>query len=444
MIVMHRRLFWKIYLTLLSSLVVVAILMGGLWWLLGETPHDRWGAFRIHLTDQLVTEQDNPPGAVNEAVRRLGDEIGTDISLYGNKGELIASRGTPITNPASIGDPTQRPHLFMRIDLPDGRAVLVRLKPPGQRLQAILTAILIVAGGVGLAAFPMTARLTRQLESLRSGMARWGRGDVWARVDDSGNDEVAAVARTFNAAASRINVLMTSQKALLANASHELRSPLARLRMAVDLWLNRPEDEGRAEIVRNLAELDLLVEEILLCSRLDHPSSTIGRLDRVDLLGLAAEEAARVGATLKGEPIEVDGSETLLRRLIRNLLENGLQHGRAPVRISVSGHEPGEARIVVSDEGEGIAPDERARVFEPFYRPAGHSEAGGGWGLGLSLVRQIATRHGGRVMCDAEPEGGSRFVVVLATRNGPRPSEALAFPGGPDGRPLNRTADAAL
>ena len=95
-----------------------------------------------------------------------------------------------------------------------------------------------------------------------------------------------------------------------------------------------------------------------------------------------------------GETVEIDGDATLLRRLIRNLLENAAKHGRAPITISVTRRED-MARIVVADAGEGIAPAERERVFEPFYRPAGRAESSGGWGLGLSLVRQIAERHGG-------------------------------------------------
>lgn len=424
MTVIHRRLFWKIYLTLLTSLVAVAVLMGSLWWVFGESPRERWGAFRLQLTDELVPARDNPPGAVDGAVRRLGTEIGADISVYRSTGDLIAAYGPAI----SLLSGEDGPRHVMRIDLPDGRTVLARMRPPPrERGMRIITTMLIVACGVGLAAYPMTARLTRQLEGLRIGMARWGAGELSARVDDTGNDEVALVGRTFNTAADRITTLLTAQRALLANASHELRSPLARLRIATDLWFRRPEAESQAEILRNLAEVDQLVEEILLSSRLDHPGSSVGPVEVIDLLGLAAEEAARIGAGVEGVSVGFEGNETLLRRMLRNMLDNGMKHGVPPVRVMVSA-EPGEAQIIVSDEGQGIPPAERDRVFEAFYRPAGRSESGGGWGLGLALVRQIASRHGGTVKCESVEGSGSRFVVRLPIRQAghdPRTTHSL-------------------
>jgi signal transduction histidine kinase len=418
MIVFRRRLFWKVYLTLLASLVAVAVFMGAFWWLVGEAPRDRGGSFRIRVSDQLVPERDSPPGAIAAAITRLSDETDADISVYDAQGTLTGSRGAPILLAASERERVGMGPRIIRIDLSDGRAVLARLRPLGPRLGLrFLSMLLIVAGGVALAAFPLTARLTRRLETLRSGVERWGGGALSLRLDDTGHDEVAVVAGAFNAAAARVEELLTSQKALLANASHELRSPLARLRIAVELWLAQPGAELRAEIVRDLAEIDELVEEILLASRLDYPGAALARGAPVDLLGLAAEEAARFEASVEGmpggvKPVEIEGDAALLRRLIRNLLENAAKHGRPPIHIAVT-HTADKARIVVSDHGPGIAACERERVFEPFYRPAGRSESSGGWGLGLSLVRQIAIRHGGTAFCVAEPGGGSRFVVEL-------------------------------
>jgi signal transduction histidine kinase len=386
-IVIRRRLFWKIYLTLLTSLVAVILFMGGLMWFLGPPM----------------------PGADS---RGPDDGMATEVSVYGGDGALIASQGAPI--PVLGGDRDARPEHWRttRVALPDGSVVLARPRPPAVPGFRILAVMLVVAGGVGLAAFPVTARLTRRLENLRSGVTRWGGGELSARVDETGSDEVALVARSFNAAAGRVDALLTSQRALLANASHELRSPVARLRIAIELWLRQPAAAMQAEIVRNLGEIDQLVDEILLSSRLEHSGAAPGSTEDVDLLGLAAEEAARIGATAAGASVEIAGDARLLRRLIRNLLENAATHGKPPIEIAVSRH-GGAARITVTDQGQGIAADERERVFEPFYRPAGRSDSGGGWGLGLSLVRQIASYHGGHVVCREPAGGGSCFVVDL-------------------------------
>ena len=129
---------------------------------------------------------------------------------------------------------------------------------------------MLVAAVIGIAAYPVVRQLTRRLESLRKGVEVWGGGDLSRRVPVTGSDEVAAVAKSFNEAAGQIERLVAAHRSLLANASHELRSPLARLRMAIDLYERSASDSTRDEIIKNLGELDALVEEILLASRLDH------------------------------------------------------------------------------------------------------------------------------------------------------------------------------
>ena len=283
--------------------------------------------------------------------------------------------------------------------------------------------LIMVAMVVGVGAYPVIARITRRLEALRGSVEAWGGGDLTRRALVDGGDEIAAVAASFNAAADRTDALLSAHKTLLAHASHELRSPLARLALAVEM-LADASGGALAPVIRGeIAELDTLVEEILLASRLDH-GADIGQCETVDCLALAAEEAARAVVRMRDVPLgspafEIAGSPTLLRRLIRNLIDNAIKHGAAPVEIALrhdmSGGEPAIV-IEVRDHGLGIAPALRDRVFEPFFRPAGSSETAGSWGLGLSLVRQIADRHGGHVSCSSLDEGGTIFTATLPVR----------------------------
>jgi signal transduction histidine kinase len=230
-----------------------------------------------------------------------------------------------------------------------------------------------------------------------------------------GKDEIARLASSFNRTAEKIQALVLQERRMLASASHELRSPLARVRMAIEL-LETAEPERRerlvAEASRDIEELDLLVEDLLSSVR---AQTGLSNSKPLDLSALVEQVAARFDVVVDGSPVNVEGDRRMLERLTRNLLENALRHGGgAAVRVSVESAE-GTARIVVEDEGPGVPEAERERIFEPFYRPSGHDESThGGVGLGLSLVRQIASHHGGRAWVEPRPGGGSRFIAEIA------------------------------
>jgi signal transduction histidine kinase len=238
-------------------------------------------------------------------------------------------------------------------------------------------------------------------------------GDLKARVQVEGQDEVAELARSFNRAAELIERLVGAQRSMLAGASHELRSPLARIRMAVELLQETAPADLAGQLARDVDELDELVDELLLASRLQalpRPQ----RVEDVDLLALLAEECARGGGEVGGQALRVAGDRRMLRRMVRNLVDNAHRYGGgSPVEGSVSGRD-GQAVLRVEDRGPGVPDEERERIFEPFYRPAGWREgAEGGAGLGLALVRQIARTHGGDARCLAREGGGSCFEVSL-------------------------------
>ena len=182
--------------------------------------------------------------------------------------------------------------------------------------------------------------------------------------------------------------------------------------------------------MRNIAELDQLVDEILLASRLDAREADVGTIELVDLVGLAAEECARVDADLdaSADALEVAGVAKLLRRALRNLLENARRYSQGDITVALR-RSGALAEVRVYDHGPGVPEALRERIFEPFYRLPGASERAGGVGLGLALVRSIAQRHGGSVHCEDREGGGACFVLRLPLQAGaaPLPPESTSI-----------------
>jgi two-component system OmpR family sensor kinase len=285
----------------------------------------------------------------------------------------------------------------------------------GHRVSNLVVVIIVfLALALAVGAFPIVRRLTGRLERLQRSVDALGSGQLSTRVAVEGRDEVASLAGSFNRSAARIEALVAAQKTLLANASHELRSPLARIRMAIELMREQAPPDVHRELARNIAELDQLVDEILLASRLDAVPGSSLKLESVDLTALVAEECAALDAQLEAQRVVLCGDSSLLRRMLRNLLENARRHGDgAPILVRLAIDADQCIRLDVTDQGPGIAEAERENVFAPFYRLPGSSERTGGVGLGLSLVRQIATAHGGSVQCLPMEPSGSCFRVTL-------------------------------
>jgi two-component system, OmpR family, sensor kinase len=479
-----RRLSLTIFLAVLGSLAVFALAVAIAWWWNAEA---REAAFEQRLARELAVEilpaAAEGSGQLRRALERWHRRARMDLTVLDAQGEVVAWAGRRLVDGGGReGDDADRARRgaspdaqaggdrgmrrrserrlwTFEVAMPDGRVLLARPHRvrPGPRPVSLPLALglLMLAGAV--VAWPVSRRITRRLEKLQAGVDRQGSGDLSVRVAVEGKDEVAALARSFNASAGRIEelvrgqeALLASQKRLLANASHELRSPLARIRMATELLLTQPPDQEQLadELRRNIGELDQLVDEILLASRLE--TSQPAR-EEVDLAGLAAEEASRIGAEVtvaegqgaaSGAAMTIDGDSRLLRRLLRNLLENARRHGGSasgePVQVAISrsgqGTVTGAGVIVleVLDRGAGVPADARERIFDPFYRVEGHSEQAGGVGLGLSLVKQIAEAHGGSVRCEGREGGGSRFILrlpVLARQEPTSPPAARAATG---------------
>jgi signal transduction histidine kinase len=283
----------------------------------------------------------------------------------------------------------------------------------------LLWTLLLSAIAVALGSYPIIRHMTHRLEVLERAVTRWGEGDLSVRMPVKGVDEVSSLTQRFNQAAEKMQGLVLSHKNLLANASHELRSPITRLRMAMELHGGQPDAELRHEILRDLQELDQLVEEVLLASRLDQVSAFPGAgLTEVDLAGLASEECSRHDVQLVMQDalsLQTLGVDLLLRRMLRNLLDNAVRHGGDASQVEMRMHmsDLTHVHIEVSDQGPGVPNEFLEKIFEPFFRLPGHPEWQGGTGLGLTLVRSIARHHGGDVHCRLRSGGGATFVVEL-------------------------------
>ena len=415
-----RRLYWQIYLTVIGVLVLFAVANIAVW-----APHaNRFPQERMipaleQTVDEYLPKADRPPEELQSRLRELEDRfrvqsavrLGDEVIAASDEDTAAFARDLELKQ-------TNRPFRrhYMALEISGGRVVIVRHdRPPWMtRLGGAGAFIALLALAVGVGSYPLIRRITRRLERLHDRVEDLAEGDLSARVEVEGRDEIAQLARSFNHAADRIEQLVDAQRGLLASASHELRTPLTRLRLAVELLSEEAREDVRDQIVRDIGELDELVGEILLASKLD----SLERLEseeEFEWLAIVAEEGARVGATTTGEPTWLRGDARMLRRLVRNLFQNAERYGaQTPIEAHLEHTTQGRARLSICDRGPGVPADERDRIFEPFYRPAGIRETvDGGVGLGLSLVDKIARKHGGSARCLEREGGGTRFEVEL-------------------------------
>lgn len=313
--------------------------------------------------------------------------------------------------------------------------------PPFFLIFGLQTVIFLIVGGI--ICYLLAWRLTALVRTLRQAVQRFTDGELTVRsgfpTADRG-DEIADLGHDFDRMAERIESLLLAQKQLARDISHELRSPLARLQVALGLARRHalPSAEGSLDrIEREVERLNELIGELLTLSLLENGAGLSGH-EEVDLREVAAEiagdadfeaaESARRVICLPGPPLAVHGNRELLRRALENVVRNGLHYTAAgtAVTITLDREEAGGAVIRVADHGPGVPEEMCAAIFQPFYRVAeARDRQSGGAGIGLAITARAVALHGGDVTARNRAEGGLEVEIRL-------PSEPAT---GSDGRP---------
>jgi signal transduction histidine kinase len=387
-----------------------------------------------------------------DEVGRMSRDLRVDFALHRWDGSLVAATGVPLRPLSSDERDVLRvtglserspdfpapPEFAVRVgerEQPLGY-LIVAARPPA-RGRPFLPNELILAGlilvGVAVAAVVLGRSIARPLGQVAEAASRLGAGDLGARSGIVRRDEVGTLARAFDDMADRMGALLRGQTELIANVAHELRTPLARIRVALDLAAEgdlATARESLAEIGEDLGELEALVSDILISARMDlaagnapgiapplHPSP----LDVGALVEQAAErlrhrhpERVVVAEIEPGLP-HVRADAVLLRRALDNLLDNARKYSGAPAEIRVrAARGAGDLRLEVIDRGEGIASEDLDRLFTPFFRAdRSRARASGGVGLGLALSRRIVEAHGGTLVARSAPGEGTTMTIAL-------------------------------
>lgn len=404
---LHRRMFVWLGASILATLLSVALVAH----LAGATDNgwrrtlDRGKAF---LATQLAESWEDAPRR-DAFARSVVRDLSMSVVLSDPRGQLLAAYGDPCPNPDLV-TPVRRDERLL------GSAAFCF--PKRERRAAFSFFLLLGVAALTLWAISgmVARRLTRPLGEIVRVAGEIGRGNLKARValGRRGVGEFADLADAINEMAVRIERQMEDQRELLAGVSHEIRSPLARMRVLAEMARDENQESALAEIEREVLEIDSLVGELLASSRLDFDALERRELDAQELVGRSLERAGLPKELLETSGSgRVDADPTLLARALTNLLENAKEHAHGVARVRLDVRED-DFQVAVEDKGPGFLSEDLGRVFEKFVR--GRKGSGSSLGLGLSLVKRIALAHGGRAWAENLPEGGARVGFTLPRR----------------------------
>jgi two-component system sensor histidine kinase CpxA len=411
-----RTLFGKILLWFLGAMILTiaaVVLTTALTFATGEQRPPAFMTIRTQIRDVRQAYESGGRPALAQMLDRLRttapgqhyfvDAKGRDLLTGQDLSKLLAEgRKPPLI-------PFVRPHVLARPTHDEKYWMIVVHSRRESAFWFLQPWHLWIIGLVMLLSYALARHLAAPVRRLKNVVERFGKGDLSARVNTNGADEVGQLATAFNQMADRTESLVLAQRRLLQDISHELRSPLARLNVAVELARSADDPEPNLDRIQKEADrLNALVSELLEVTRAEadpaHRRVEPVRVDQVvsAVVGDCEIEARAVGCRIdfpNPPAITVPGDPELLRRAVENVVRNAIRHAPPGSAIEVQVFEQNErANIRVRDTGPGVPPDALPSLFEPFYRvETDRGRSSGGVGLGLAIVKRAVNIHGGSV-----------------------------------------------
>jgi signal transduction histidine kinase len=282
----------------------------------------------------------------------------------------------------------------------------------------ILMAMGVTLSAILAAAYFFIRRVLRPLRTLKSGVEALGAGRLEHRVPQNGHDEFRDLSEAFNTMAGRLSALLKNKEQLLLDVSHELRSPITRLKVQSEFI---QDEEIRQNLQADMAEMEAMVSTILEEARLRNTSAAL-RLESTDMVQLLHSvvddfKGKAPGVVYAGlDPLTIEVDREKMRMMLRNLIDNAVKntpHGGKPVVVSMTRGE-NHLHIVVEDRGVGIAESALPHVFDPFFRTdSSRSRKTGGFGLGLSLCKAVVDAHKGKIDISSRIGQGTKVIAML-------------------------------
>lgn len=400
------------------------------------------------VAERIVARADAGAATWQDELRHVTDEMPLELTILSARdGHVLASTSeVPLYAPPGA-TATSWTHRILVVTGQTTTALVRVAAPPSLPLHLVLLHIAAFILAFVFVAGPLARSIARPLENLRGLAIELGNGNLSVRANSTRRDEIGDLSRAFDTMAEQIHKLRAAERQLLGDVSHELRTPLSRMRVVLELARDADADVGRVhrylgEVTTDLVELESLVDDIIMSSRLDAADDPHAarwnearpplRKSRVAVTTLVDAAVTRFHErwpdrhvevhTHDGSPTElgtVDGDPAMLRRVLDNLLDNACKYSPddTPVTVEVVRNDEG-VRIEVRDHGAGIPVEDHDRVFTAFYRAdPSRTRASGGVGLGLTLARRIVDAHAGSIGFDSAASSGSRFWFQLAVHD---------------------------